>query len=442
MRWIWLCLLGGLVVWPVHSNVATVSDKPIDLMPSDLLFVVLPISYFFIRTKPTKEQCDAVNAPIHAYTVTPTLALLCIAYVTALAGIGLGMSGETVRLFSAFKLAKPIGFVFLGLLLGSWTDPFEFMDIYARMYGIVVAMSLFFTVTEPSFPLGDWGKHLFDAELSGYPNMPMSFYGVMVPLLLSAADITKNRLLQLTGWCLAAAAALIVVGSMSRSSTLALFFGTTIYLGTTGRQSLLAGTCVVMVFLSMIGFGLFSVLQDSHVVAVLTERVQDRVDRSLETDDPSSGRYEIWQVAIELSAEKPVFGYLFESFSRYMGDYDTPHQQYLEVLYKCGSVGLGIYAALLGSCLVITRRLLRLTQIGAPAWYRLHAAAAMLIGALIGNLTQPNLTYSLTGNMVFLLFGSLCSSRAVVSASQPVLPAALRVVRPILISVPSGRAAA
>lgn len=442
MRWIWLCLLGGLLVWPVHSNIATVSGKPIDLMPSDLLIVILPISYFFIRSKPTKDQCDAVKAPIHAYSVTPVMALLCIVYVTALAGIGLGISGETVRLFSAFKLAKPIGFVFLGLLLGSWTDPFEFMDIYTRIYGMIVAMSLFFTLTEPSFPLGDWGKHLFDCELSGYPNMPMSFYGVMVPLLLAAADITKNRLLQLTGWCLAAAAGLIVVGSMSRSSTLALFFGTTIYLGMTGRQSLLAGTCIVMMFLSMIGFGLFSILQDSHVVAVLTERVQDRVDRSLETDDPSSGRYEIWQVAIELSAEKPVFGYLFESFSRYMGDYDTPHQQYLEILYKCGGVGLGIYAALLGSCLVITRRLLKRTVIGAPAWYRLHAAAAMLVGVLIGNLTQPNLTYSLTGNMVFLLFGSFCSSRAVVAASQPVLPVTLQMPRLNSVLVPPRRAAA
>ena len=442
MRLIWLCLLGGLVVWPVHSNVATVSDKPIDLMPSDFLIVVLPIAYFFIRSKPSKEQCDAAKAPIHTYSVLPTLALLCIVYVTALAGIGLGMSGETVRLFSAFKLAKPIAFVFLGLLLGSWTDPFEFMDIYSRLYGVIVAMSLFVTVTEPSFPLGEWGKYLFDGELSGYPNMPMSFYGVMVPLLLAAADITKNRVLQLAGWCLAAAAALIVVGSMSRSSTLALFFGTTIYLGTTGRQAILAGTCVVVMFLSIVGFGLFSVLQDSHVVAVLTERVQDRLDRSLETDDPSSGRYEIWQVAIELCAEKPVFGYLFESFSRYMGDYDTPHQQYLEVLYKCGSVGLGIYAALLGSCLVITRRLLKLTEIGAPAWYRLHAAAAMLIGALIGNLTQPNLTYSLTGNMVFLLFGSFCTSRAVVSASQPLVPLTLRSPSPVSAAVPPRRAAA
>ena len=326
-----------------------------------------------------------------------------------------------MRVFSAFKLAKPIGFVFVGLLLGSWTDPFELMDVFTKLYAIVVAMTLFFTVTEPSFPLGEWGKYLFEFELSGYPNMPMSFYAVMVPLLLSSADITKNRILQLIGWGLAVAAALIVVGSLSRSSTMALIIATSFYLAWTGRQALLVGSFVVVCLISIVGFGLFAALQDTYVVAVLTERVQDRIDRSMESDDPSSGRYEIWQIAIELCAEKPVFGYFFESFSRYVSEFDTPHQQYLEILYKCGGVGLGLYGALLVSFLMVTRRLLKLTVIGAPAWYRLHAATGMLIGVLIGNLTQPNLTYSLTGNMVFMLFGMFSSSRAIVSASQPLV---------------------
>ena len=442
MRRFVLTILGVMVVWPVHYNFATVSDKPIDLMPSDFLFVVLPIAYLFIRSKPTQEQCDLAKGKVHWYSLTPTLALLLMAYVTALAGVGLGMSGETVRLFSAFKLAKPIGFVFIGLLLGSWSDPFEFMDIFSKTFGAIVGLSFFFTVTDPNFPLGEWGKNLFDAELSGYPNMPMSFYGVMIPLLLAASDSTKNHLLKLSGWCLAGAAALIIVGSMSRSSTLAMLFATTIYLGMTGRQALLAGAFAVITFLSIVGFGLFSVLQDTQVVAVLTQRVQDRVDRSLETDDPSSGRYEIWEVALELCAEKPVFGYMFESFSRYMTEYDTPHQQYLEILYKSGSVGFGLYAAMLASCFAITQRLLKRTVPGAPTWYRLHAASAMLIGALIGNMTQPNLTYSLTGNMVFLLFGSFCSSRAVISAAQPINPVRPRSPLPVLARQPLRRAAA
>lgn len=419
MRLLWLWILAGFVVWPVHSTVATVGGKPIDLMLSDVLFLVMPVAYLFVRSTPSAAQCDAGRAPITWYTLTPALALICIVYMTALAGIGLGISGETVRVFSAFKLAKPVGFVVLGMLLGSWTDPLEFVDVFSKAFGVIAGLTLFFTVTEPSFPLGEWGKYIFEFELSGYPNSPMSFYAVLVPLLIAAADCTRNQTLRLMGWCISAGTGLIILGSMSRSSALALFFGVTIYLAMTGRRALLGVSFVLIVLMSIVGFGLFSALRDTQVVTVLMQRVQDRVDRSTEDEDPSSGRFEIWEFALELWAEKPVFGYMFESFSRYSGDVDTPHQQYLEVLYKCGGLGLAIYGSLLGSCLMVTRRLLRLAVPGSEAWYRLHAMAAMLIGVLLGNLTQPNLTYSLTGNMVFLMFGCLCSARAVISVSLP-----------------------
>ena len=57
------------------------------------------------------------------------------------------------------------------------------------------------------------------------------------------------------------------------------------------------------------------------------------------------------------------------------------------------------------------------------AWYQLHSMTAMMLGLMIGNLTQPNLTFSLTGNMVFLTFGCLCSARAMLSAALTRVPA-------------------
>jgi O-antigen ligase len=396
LRLLWLWIIATIVIWPIHSTVATVGDKPIDLLCSDLFLLMMPLTYLFARSKPSAAQKNSARVPI-----------------------GLGMSGETVRIFSAFKLAKPIGFVLLGLVLGSWTNPIEFIDIVSWAYAVVVGLTLFFTVTDPGFPLGEWGKYIFEFELSGYPNSPMSFYAVLVPLLLAVADSAKIHFLQWTARGLAAGSALMILGSMSRSSALALIVATTIYLILTGRAALLIVSTIAIIIVSTVGFGLFSVLRDTQVVTVLVDRVQERIDRSTEQQDPSSGRFDIWQLALELWTERPVFGYMFESFSRY-ADVDTPHQQYLEVLHKCGGVGLAFYLALLVSCLTATRRLLRLASRGTPAWYQLHAMTGMLVGVMVGNLTQPNLTYSLTGNMVFLLFGCLCSARAVVSVSQSV----------------------
>ena len=87
MRVLWLWILSGIVVWPVHSTIATVGDKPIDMMLSDMLFLILPIAYPFIRSKPTPAQCAAAKGPIRWYSLTPALALIFVIFVTAEAAI-------------------------------------------------------------------------------------------------------------------------------------------------------------------------------------------------------------------------------------------------------------------------------------------------------------------------------------------------------------------
>ena len=442
MRNVLLWIAGLFVVWPLHSTAATVGDKPIELMLSDVLCFLVPFLYFFARTPQPKSLANNRKHLVRGDLLTPIIAIVFIAYATTLAGIGMGMTGEMIRLYSAFKLVKPIGFVVLGMLLGTWINPFEFIGTLGWTFGAVSALTMFFTVTAPEFPAGEWGKYIGEFELNGYPNSPMSFYAAMVPLLLAAAESSRHRFLPILGWCLAAGTALTILGSMSRSSTLVLFFGTVIYLVTTGRTALLAGCFVALMVFSVIGFGLFSVIKDTAFVATLEERVQQRLERSTESEDPSSGRFDIWELAIELAVEKPVFGYMFESFSRY-SEYDTPHQQYLEVLHKCGGLGLLLYLALLVSGLKTILRHKRKAISETQPWYLLRGMQGMIVGLMIGNLTQPNLTFSLTGNMVFLLFGCLCTPRAVVSAAVPRFAAknpVVAVTRPV--PRPIGRAAA
>ncbi len=418
MRLIWIWIIAGVMVWPVSSRVTEAGGKPVDVMLSDFLILLMPFTYLFARSNPTKSQLQAVKTRNRGYHLMPFLALAFVVYGASLAAIGVGMSAETIRLYSAFKLVKPVAFVLIGYLLGSWTDPLEFLETIGRAYGVIVGLTMYFTVTNPSFPLGEWGKYIFEYELDGYPNMPMSTYASLVPLLLASTENSKNHLLRMVGWGLSACTVLIVLGSMSRSSGIALICGGSAYLISTGRAAYLFAGLTVVAVLAAVGFGLFTAFNETEVVTVLAERVHERLDRSTESEDPTSGRLEIWILAIELAAEKPIFGYMFEPFSHYY-HFDTPHQQYLEVLYKAGGLGLFLYVWLLASCFKAISRLLYLTIRGTKSWYLLHGLSAMLIGILFGNLTQPNLTFSLTGNLVFLLFGSLCGYQAVISVSQP-----------------------
>ena len=418
MRRFWLWIVALVIVWPIHSTAAMIGNKPIEMIASDPFVLMMPLIYLLAGSRVSKRELSLVMAPIRSYKLLPILALVFVVYATSLAAIGLGMSGETIRVYSAFKMVKPVCFVFVGLLLGAWIDPIDFIGMIGYAFVAVVGLTICTTISDPSFPMGEWGRFLYEYELCGYPNSAMSFFGCLVPILLASADISKEQGVKVVCWGAAACSALIILGSMSRSSSLVMMIGVSLYLVMTGRTAFLIGVMIAASLFSVIGFGVVSALKETDFVSILLERIRERVERSTESEDPSSGRFDIWALAIELWLEKPVFGYMFESFAKYGVDIDTPHQQYLEVLYKCGGLGLVLYLGMLVSCLYRTSRLLILTVRKSVAWYQLHAALAMLVGLMIGNLTQPNLTFSVTGNLVFLLFGCLCSSRAVVSASQ------------------------
>ncbi|MBX3436200.1 MAG: O-antigen ligase family protein [Planctomycetaceae bacterium] len=154
---------------------------------------------------------------------------------------------------------------------------------------------------------------------------------------------------------------------------------------------------------------------------------------------PLSGRSTIWGETWDLFADRPLFGYGFEPYSE-RATFDTPHQQYLEVLYKCGLVGMALYACVLSLAFVGLVRQWRasipLHGPGGGRWFdRLSlvsdetnfgrvpiepvasvgqvntclpyapALLALFCGVMIGNFSQSNLTYSLTGNCLFLLIG-------------------------------------
>jgi O-antigen ligase len=88
------------------------------------------------------------------------------------------------------------------------------------------------------------------------------------------------------------------------------------------------------------------------------------------------------------------------SFSNF-GTHGTPHNQYLEVWFKTGLVGLLWYLSIivLGAARVWKSRTFLSEDLCPKSLY------VMLVLVLVSNFAQPNLSYSPTGNLVFLIFG-------------------------------------
>lgn len=112
--------------------------------------------------------------------------------------------------------------------------------------------------------------------------------------------------------------------------------------------------------------------------------VNDPADRSIQ------GRYNAWHFSWNLAMDYPITGGGFatftpELFTRYAPnpkDFHAPHSIYFGILGEQGFVGLGLYLALLVSCLVSLQRLKR-----NALWYgdeKVLAYARLLQGSLIG----------------------------------------------------------
>src|SRR4051812_23929496 len=113
MRIFWLWILGFVVVWPIHSRATEVGGKPIDVMLSDILCLIMPLAYPFIVSRSAQTRLASSRLRVRPSIFPAWMALVFIIYSVALAGIGLGTTGELIRVMSAFKLTKPVAFVFL-----------------------------------------------------------------------------------------------------------------------------------------------------------------------------------------------------------------------------------------------------------------------------------------------------------------------------------------
>lgn len=108
-----------------------------------------------------------------------------------------------------------------------------------------------------------------------------------------------------------------------------------------GRLKMLIGVAVTMFTIPYLLKQLFKI----DIWGIINERFI-----SLESDQ-GSGRYEIWENALTIFQDYPLFGigiYNFQQYNlHYFNDFHYPHNTYLEILVELGIVGLFLYLTLL-----------------------------------------------------------------------------------------------
>ncbi len=388
------CIWTSLI--PIALAVSPDSDKPIELVVSDLLFFALGLTglnYLAV--------CDAKWNKVFVASVVAIVVLL----FEGGAGV-ISSHGSFTSLLSAVRLSKPLLLVFAGLFIFRNTSldvmSSNFRSAAQSVMAITFASDL---LLNSSFPAGRWGGNFLGLPTFGFPNSSVFFLVVLI--IIAYPSNVKLFWERVFGNAVCSLGVLWVVMSLSRNGVLSLIVTALIVFATylIKDKRLVVNVLWALAAIS-VPLSYFAYFADLGSL-LPTEGLLLKIERTLEYEDPTSGRLGLWDFTANLILEKPIFGYLFEPFSHYNHEYATPHSQYLELLYKGGLVGAIVFFA--------------------PFWFMFSAANhsrtlcggsndfpykfLIILGvASISSVFQPNFSYSPFANLICFMAGGMAAN--------------------------------
>jgi len=378
----------------VAIPIVRIGSKPVDLVLSDI-FLAFVFFFLFITA-----LCAGKIAVSRSSLVFVYLGLF-------MAGVTSAELGNLMPMISAVRFYKPFLFLFIGFCLAKNHKFINNFDKNIVQMSVIISFILVLsTLIDPRFPRLLWGENFLGLGVYGFPNSAMSFFSIVSFFLLAGFLQTKKKIYL----AIFIGLSLTIILSLSRSSIVVLVSGSLI-LQTFYKKKILMLLYIVL-FCLVVSACLFAV-KDHPKVSPSLYLLNDRIQRTLGNteNDASSGRLDIWTNAVEVICEKPLLGYGFESFSNYSEGYDTPHQQYLEVAYKTGIIGLLFYSFIIIYMFVSSLKLYRTLLFSSGISISIVVFISTLFAISLGNMTQPNFSYSLTGNFIFFLFGIILGEK-------------------------------
>lgn len=379
-----------LVLLPLSLPVGNIGDKPIDLTYSDLLLAISFIYFLFVgKFLASKNERKLLS-----------ISLFTFSFIVFLGGIGsILKEGDILPFLSSIRFSKHILFVFSAFLIYKLYRPsLDILITYTGYVslGMVIVLFLSDVFFNPQFPSSRWGGMFLGFETYGFPNSIAVFYSFYICFILILL-FAKKRMLIIPMLLLILG---IIFFTFSRSgwvTALIVLLPVMIYSSLKSRRLILINICLLVFLVICISFffdKLFPII----------EPWMYKVDTITGKDITVSGRDLIWNEAIKLIYDQPLFGYLFFPFSNYVSGYDTPHQQYLEILYKMGLVGFSFYFLYLFYLYLVFAKagwngnLLRKVVV--------ISVSLLTLGIMITNFGQPNFSFSLVSN-AYIFFLSL-----------------------------------
>lgn len=384
-----LCfLLVFLVFVPLNLTLGTVGGKPLDFVPSDLLFLLLPLSLSFLKDGGRSQLVRQYTLWLYVYLT------YCIAEILFLTDYR--HDRALLSLLSFFRAIRPFFLFYIGYMVHFWSQ--GKIEKWSCSCAMLMSFSLFISdiIFSPRFPNPRWGGALWGLEPYGFPNSPAFFYVVCLAVLLFSVvkKQQKNPLFIIA--LILLGSTIIFTGSRNALVSFVVLLLWLFFVNCIDRK-------YIVVLFPLIGVGIYIINMVEIDLTILTSKAE-----RTETEGLMYGRTDVWESALSLVLEKPLFGYAFEGIENSNFDFGTTHNQYIEYLYKTGLFGTLLIAmiwAQIGKSFYFLSRKFRPLESG---YYEFLFAA--FVTALVSNMAQPNFTYTVT-QAFFVFFAGVAAAR-------------------------------
>ncbi|HDY7637098.1 TPA: O-antigen ligase family protein [Vibrio vulnificus] len=385
-----------LIILPVAINIFSVSGKPVYFVLSDICFFVFPLVMLlgFKRFDGNKHTLE-----------TKSLLILVVISVFVMVVIGvigsIRLGGDYLPIISSVRLMKSHFFFVIGVYLALHIRSDNLLRIFRITSLLVVSIFVFSDVIWGNFPYPRLGGLFFNSEVYGFPNSSAVFYSVFFASIVNGLINSKSKIMTLVYALASITLIAIITATLSRAGMLNVILFMLLMLFSGGK-----GYKFIFIISVISIFSLTSYLMINF--PDLLVGLESKFDKFDDNQDLSNGRFDIWIHALDLFSQKPILGYFFEPFSNY-SLHDTPHNQYIELLYKVGFIGLVAYL------LPAMYALFKLKSSNASYYSDAKLGElrlitiALVVCILVTNNVQPNLSYTPTGVLIYFLLGfTLC----------------------------------
>jgi putative inorganic carbon (HCO3(-)) transporter len=258
---------------------------------------------------------------------------------------------------------------------------------------LVVNRSYHGTMQDRDF--SHYSDSIRDAGALGYAgeNGMGAFQAEFAVFLIGLSACIKKPTVKLALWGIAFTSLYCLLLTFSRAGYLGLMAGLLV-LGVVKARKWLVLLVLILV------------TWQSFVPVAVTQRVLMTYQPGQELDSSSEERITIWQDALQVFHEDPVFGTGFDTyqFMGRVGPYRDTHNYYVKVLLETGVVGLAVFLSLLAAAGKISWRVFR--QSRDPLLSGLGCAFfAMLMCAVVVNFFGDRWTYLQVNGFLWVLLG-------------------------------------